>query len=568
MYIRTARPTRRGRGVVVGLIAGAIALAPAFGTGIAYAAPTDSPLPPVTTVTPAPEGPAQSQQTASQSAPVKEAPAPPAPSQAPVVDAPLPKVEPPAPPRKAPDPAPTQETVAPAPAPVTTTVKEAPVTASSPASTLAPTSTAQPAPVTKAPETTPTQAPVSTAAPTSATPTSAPASTPSATQDKPKVSETPSSEAPAPPAEHPSTTEAVVPSAVTPGTSSEAPVTTTPVTSAPVSSPSTSAIPAVNNPSVVRTPDPIPEKVSDDAIKKARDATPEEVTPPVASQDQLSALQDAVVNARKPHDDNHTSTTPSSSTSVTPTTTTSAGHHHDGDDDHWDGRVHPWQWVRYDDWHRPVIYNPYNNPYDFVYYDGPDRHVVRVNPGVSVSVTVINNGVFSFTAVQVNAFGIAVNVAVGSWYVPPPNVPYVPPPVYQNVNVYYTQVNVTVNQYRYVPVHSITDCGVDWGHRGLNRVLYNGTSVGWGTWGNDDRGNRIFNAVDYDAVPGITDQGRGVPDELLSLAGSQTPLNGAPSDSGVNGLLVGILAGVGVLLVGTAIGVPLWRRFGPRRAGE
>lgn len=344
------------------------------------------------------------------------------------------------------------------------------------------------------------------------------------------------------------------------------------MTSASESAPSTSAIPAVDNPKVVRTPDPIPEKVSDDAVKKARDATPVDVAPPVASKDQLNTLQDAVVNARKPHGNDHTGSTPTSSTSATSTTATS-GRNHD-DDDHWDGRVHPWQWVRYDDRHRPVIYNPYNNPYDFVYYDGPDRHVVRVGPGLSVSVTVINNGVFSFTAVRVNAFGVAVNVAVGNWYVPPVDVPYVPPPVYQNVNVYYTQVNVTVNQYRYVPVHSITDCGLDYGHRDgynnpMSRVLYNGTSVGWGSWGTDPQGNRIFNAVDYDAVPGITDQGRGVPDELLSLAGSQTPLNGSPSDPGVNGLFVGLLAGAGVVLVSTAIGIPLWRRFGPgRRAGE
>lgn len=541
MYIRTARPTRRGRGVVVGLIAGAIALAPAFGMGMASAAPTDSPPPPpVTTVAPAPEAPAQSTQTASQPAPVKEAPAPQAPP-----PAPAPSVDPPAPP-KAPAPAPpVQETAAPAPAPVTATIKEAPAPVSPSASAPAATSTVQLAPETKAPGTSASQPPSSTPAPTSAAPTSTVTSVPGTTQDKPKVTETSSPEATATSAERPSphgpegvpsTSASDAPPVVAPGTSSEAPVTTNPVTSAP----STSAIPAVDKSMVARTPDPLPEKVSDDAIKKARDATPVDVAPPVASKDQMDTLLNAV---RKSRDNDHTTATPSSSTSATSTTATS-GRNHD-DDDHWDGKVHPWQWVRYDDRHRPVIYNPYNNPYDFVYYDGPDRHVVRVNPGVSVSVTVINNGVFSFTAVRVNAFGVAVNVAVGNWYVPPPDVPYAPPPVYQNVNVYYTQVNVTVNQYRYVPVHSITDCGPDYGHRRdsygnpMSRVLYNGTSVGWGTWGTDDRGNRIFNAADFESVPGITDPGQGVPDWLL--ASNETSTNPGQSSGYSPGVVLSLV---------------------------
>lgn len=347
---------------------------------------------------------------------------------------------------------------------------------------------------------------------------------------------------------------------------SPAPVTTTPSTptsSAEVGSggsgpaisagetPTSSAIPALQGePVVVKAPEPL--VVAEQSVAAARNAAATEVTPQEPTSSELNKVNDAVnlaVQARRGDHDNS-----SSSTTSTTRGNNGGGSHHD-DDDHWNGNVRPWEWLEYDQQRRPTLYNPLPNPCDIVYWDGLVRRIVHLLAGQRLVINVVTGGYFPFTAVQIGFGGVAINVLAGGFNgYPPGNPPPPPPPVIQNVTVYYTQINV----YKRTTVQYITDCGRDRSHRNLSRVIYNGTSVGWGEW-RDDNGRRVFDAAEYQELPGVSEVGNGVPVGITTAAAT-TSATQNPAPAGFStGTGIAIGSGVLALVLIALFGPRLWR---------
>ena len=92
------------------------------------------------------------------------------------------------------------------------------------------------------------------------------------------------------------------------------------------------------------------------------------------------------------------------------------GRHDDGPD--WNKPVRQWDrdWVRYDDWYRPVLCNPYRQPVKIVYVYRYQPRIVVIPALASVVLSVIEYGAYNFTALLLNPVGTILNVAVGSFF--------------------------------------------------------------------------------------------------------------------------------------------------------
>jgi hypothetical protein len=169
----------------------------------------------------------------------------------------------------------------------------------------------------------------------------------------------------------------------------------------------------------------------------------------------------------------------------------------------------------------------------------------------SIAMEVADYGAYNFTAVLLNAFGAAANVAVGSFfdggYDPGPGLPP-PPPV-----TYYDNIPVVVRYsgatYQPFMVSRIVDAGVD------------GVTPAWGVWTQTDTGQRQFEVHKTQQFPGLDDR------QQAPLPGDY-PLKLA-SDSSSSGFstrdvfLIAGAAAVGALILAAA-GVHIFRRL-PRR---
>lgn len=175
----------------------------------------------------------------------------------------------------------------------------------------------------------------------------------------------------------------------------------------------------------------------------------------------------------------------------------------------WDNRVRQWRpdWVQYDDYYRPVLFNPYRDPVRVVYVYRNAPRIVYIPPLQRIVMEVADLAAYSFTAVVVNAVNTAVNVAVGSFfgggYYPGVGVPLPPPPPpvlsYANVPV---QVRYSDAVYQPFRVQRIVDAGDD-AQYGERRVLLDGVTPAWGQWTQSPSGERQFEVHRTQQFPGL-----------------------------------------------------------------
>jgi hypothetical protein len=191
----------------------------------------------------------------------------------------------------------------------------------------------------------------------------------------------------------------------------------------------------------------------------------------------------------------------------------------------WDRKVRQWNpdWVRYDEYYRPILSNPYRDPVRIVYVYQSAPRIVIVPPLASIVLDVARLAAYSFTAVLLSPLNVVRNVAVGSFfgggYIPAVGLPPPPPPPvlrYDNVPV---QVRYSDAVYQPFRVQRIVDVGDDVVY-GERKVLLDGTTPAWGVWTQTPSGERSFEVHKTQQYPGLDDP-REVPlpgDYQLKLA--------------------------------------------------
>jgi hypothetical protein len=287
-------------------------------------------------------------------------------------------------------------------------------------------------------------------------------------------------------------------------------------------------------------------------IELAKNAVPQQVKPTVASQTDIQNLT-VNLNAQMNY-------TPNPSVAPTPLVEQKSP-------------VKQWDksWVHVDEFYRPVIINPYPQPLQVVYVYGGAPQMLIVPPLASAVAELAQIGVYSFTAMLLDAAGAAISsVAVGTMYgggylpdpgEPPPAPP--PPPVsYDNVPV---QVQYTDATYQPFVVNQVVDAGMD-PAVGEQKVLLDGVTPAWGNWQQNDNGQRMFVVNKTQQYPGLNDppgEGPLPGDYPLQLASTSKP---AASGISTNDLIL-IGAASMVLVVGAGaiiFNVVLGRRRRPR----
>lgn len=191
-------------------------------------------------------------------------------------------------------------------------------------------------------------------------------------------------------------------------------------------------------------------------------------------------------------------------------------------------RPRHWDFIDYDDNHRPALYNPFSEAMTFRYfYDGANREAF-VPAGGRIVLDVAGVSLFPFTAVGYS------HVASGSFYggawippadsdgPPPPSyTPPAPPEVYQNVSAYVAADNQTV------AVGQVEVVGHDDSQPAESRdvFLLDDSTLAWGRV-NDRNGPAQITVTKTQSLPGAgpTDNGS----FLVALAGLKPPAQ--PSD--------------------------------------
>ncbi len=233
-------------------------------------------------------------------------------------------------------------------------------------------------------------------------------------------------------------------------------------------------------------------------------------------------------------------------------------HDWDWDKKRWDHKVRQWdrRWIEYDDYYRPVIFNPFRAPVRLVYlYDRAPR-IVYVPPLGRVLVDAAAVAAYSFTAVVLNTANLAADVAVGTFfgggYLPPVGAPFVPPPPlsrYDNVPVQVQYSNATYQPFR---VNQIVDLGDDVQYGG-RKVLLDGATPAWGQWTQSPTGERQFEVHRTQQYPGLGEPQEGpLPGNYrMQLASDQS----ANADHTQLYLIAaaGVVAGLGLGALGLAV---------------
>ena len=190
----------------------------------------------------------------------------------------------------------------------------------------------------------------------------------------------------------------------------------------------------------------------------------------------------------------------------------------DWDNKYWDKKVRQWDrnWIEYDQFYRPIIFNPFRAPVRIVYGLANAARILVIQPLARVVVDVAEVAAYSFTAVVLGAANVVtdlantaadvVNVAVGTFfgggYVPRAGLPFVPPPPlqrYDNVPVQVRYSNATYQPFR---VNQIVDVGDD-AQYGGRKVLLDGATPAWGQWTTSPTGERQFEVHRTQQYPGL-----------------------------------------------------------------
>jgi hypothetical protein len=243
-------------------------------------------------------------------------------------------------------------------------------------------------------------------------------------------------------------------------------------------------------------------------------------------------------------------------------------HGRDFDNKYWDKKVRQWDrnWIEYDRFYRPIIFNPFRAPVRIVYALANATRILVIQPLERVVVDVAELAAYSFTAVVLGAANVVsdvanvaadvVNVAVGTFfgggYVPAVGAPFVPPPPllrYDNVPVQVRYSDATYQPFR---VNQIVDLGDDVQYGG-RKVLLDGATPAWGQWTTSPTGERQFEVHRTQQYPGLGEpQEAPLPgDYRLQLASDES----ADIDRSQMFLIAaaGIVAGLGFGALGLAV---------------
>ena len=183
----------------------------------------------------------------------------------------------------------------------------------------------------------------------------------------------------------------------------------------------------------------------------------------------------------------------------------------------WDKKVRQWDrdWIEYDEFYRPIIFNPFRAPVRIAYALANATRILVIQPLERVIVDVAQLAAYSFTAVVLGAANVVndvanvaadvVNVAVGTifggGFVPGVGVPFVAPPpllTYDNVPVQVRYSNATYEPFR---VNQIVDVGDDVQYGG-RKVLLDGATPAWGQWTTSPTGSGSSRCTALSSTPG------------------------------------------------------------------
>ena len=221
--------------------------------------------------------------------------------------------------------------------------------------------------------------------------------------------------------------------------------------------------------------------------------------------------------------------------------------------------------VYYDEYYRPIIANPYQQPLQVVYiYQGAPRILV-IPPLASAVTELAALGAYSFTAMVLNAVGIPTDLAVGNMmgggYYPAPGQPPPPPPPpvvpYDNVPV---QVQYSDATYQPFVVNRVVDVGDDPAVGGERKVLLDGVTPAWGSWTTNSDGQRQFEVHKTQQFPGMDDppgEGPLPGDYQMQLASSSKPASPGLSTTDlllIGGAVVVLALGIGAIALNVMLG--------------
>jgi hypothetical protein len=225
--------------------------------------------------------------------------------------------------------------------------------------------------------------------------------------------------------------------------------------------------------------------------------------------------------------------------------------HHRGNLDVVKGQAHPrlWDFIDYDEYHRPVFYNPMSEGMTFRYFYQGDYREAYVEASSSVALNVSVGGVFPFTAVGEDyltsgCFNGGAWVPPDGWTGPPP-LDYTAPQqtLYEDVAVYLPAYGQTVG------VGDVQPVGHDDSQPAGSQdtFMLNGSTLAWGQ-ANQPGDNGQITVTKTQTLPGVgpTDDGK----SLVDLAAAAEP------QSNNTGIVVALVIGIGLAVL--ALGVCIW----------
>ena len=171
-------------------------------------------------------------------------------------------------------------------------------------------------------------------------------------------------------------------------------------------------------------------------------------------------------------------------------------------------------WVQYDDYYRPVLFNPYHQTVKIIYVYQNQPRIVWIPPLARIVLNAIEYAAYSFTALVVDTIGTVVNAAVGTFFgggyypdqyygAPPP-----PPPPLQSYNQVPVYVNYSNASYQPFLAQRVVDVGDDAVY-GEHKVLLDGVTPVWGQWTQTADGQRQFEVHKTQQFPGLDDPREG-----------------------------------------------------------
>ncbi|MCV7303422.1 hypothetical protein H7J93_27770 [Mycobacterium barrassiae] len=263
---------------------------------------------------------------------------------------------------------------------------------------------------------------------------------------------------------------------------------------------------------VTTTPEPQRVEALPEDVERAMNAKPVEEVPPPAPPAEIDKLRNLIL-------------APDGSTdgASTPTSASLAAA---------EQKVMQWQpdWVQYDKYYRPLIFNPYPEPLQLVYDVGGVPRTLLIEPFGRVVTEVRDLGSYNFTALRLNVLGIPIDIAVGNFfgggYLPAPGQPPPPPPPpVRTLNDVPVQVKYTDATYRPIVVRRVVDVGPDPSQGGAHKVLLDGVTPAWGEWKQNEQGVPQFEVHQTQSFPGMEAPAEGpLPGNYdLQLVSDSTP---------------------------------------------